>query len=137
MKPVCLRDPYVGGEGERLVCYRNRVLLARSRVQRVREHVVTVCSDFIGCMGGVPSSRVSEFRAAEVIEAQCTDGPLNDMGRCSNRHVIRGDRGVGWVERSLPGVGDRHVVVGPGSRGPTAAAHDTKHKQPRDRLNII
>ena len=92
-------DPCVEGEGGRLVCYGNRVLLARSCVQRVRGHVVTVCSDFIGCMGGVPSSRVSEFRAAEVIKAQCTDGPLNDMGRCSNRHVIRGDGGVGWVER--------------------------------------
>jgi hypothetical protein len=100
MKPVCLRDPYVGGEGERLVCYGNRVLLARSCVRRVRERVTTVCSEVIGCMGG-GYLRVlfrSSERAAEVIEAQCTYGPLNDMGRCSNRHMIRGDGGVGWVE---------------------------------------
>ena len=45
-------DPCVGREGDRLVCYRNRVLLARSCVRRVRERVTTVCSDFIGCMGG-------------------------------------------------------------------------------------
>ena len=65
-------DPCVRRAGEGLVCYRNRVLLARSCVQRVREHVVTVCSDFIGCMGGgYHSSRVSEFRAAEIIETQC------------------------------------------------------------------
>ena len=67
---VCLETrvfmgSYVGREGGRLVCYGNRVLLARSCVQRVRGHVVTVCSDFIGCMGGVPSNRVSEFRAAD------------------------------------------------------------------------
>ena len=30
----------------------------------------------------VPFGRISEFRAAEVIEAQCMYGPLNDMGRC-------------------------------------------------------
>ena len=77
-------DPCVGGEGEGLVCYRSRVLLARSCVQRVRGHVVTVCSDFIGCMGGGYLRvvfRNSEL-AAEVIEAQCTYGSLNDMGRC-------------------------------------------------------
>ena len=44
-------DPCVGREGEGLVCYRNRVLLARSCVQRVRECVTIVCSDFIECMG--------------------------------------------------------------------------------------
>ena len=54
------------GEGEGLVCYGNRVLLARSCVQRVRGHVVTVCSDFIGCMGGEYRQFVfSEFEAAE------------------------------------------------------------------------
>ena len=66
-------DLCVGGEGERLVCYGNRVLLARSCVRRVREHVTTVCSDFIGCMGGGYLRvvfRNSEL-AAEVIEAQC------------------------------------------------------------------
>ena len=47
------RDPCVGMEGESLVCYRNRVLLARSCVQRVRECVTIVCSDFIECMGGI------------------------------------------------------------------------------------
>ena len=41
----------VGREGERLVCFRNRVLLARSCVQRVRECVTIVCNDFIECMG--------------------------------------------------------------------------------------
>ena len=72
MKPVCSRDPYVGGGKGRLVCYGNRVLLACSCVQRVRGHVVTVYSDFIGCVGGgYHSSRVSEFRAAEIIETQC------------------------------------------------------------------
>ena len=64
MKPVCLRDPYVGGEGDRLVCYRNRVLLVRSCAQRVREHAVTVCSDLIGCMGGGYLSVV--FRSSEL-----------------------------------------------------------------------
>ena len=44
-------DPCVGGEGEGLVCYRSRVLLARSCVQRVRECVTIVCNDFIECMG--------------------------------------------------------------------------------------
>ena len=44
-------DPCVEREGGRLVCYRNRVLLARSCVQRVRECVTIVCSDFIECMG--------------------------------------------------------------------------------------
>ena len=45
-------DPCVGREGERLVCYWHRVLLASSCVQRVRERVATVYSSFIGCMGG-------------------------------------------------------------------------------------
>ena len=66
-------DPCVRRAGEGLVCYRNRVLLARSCVQRVREHVVTVYSSFIGCMGGGYLRvvfRNSEL-AAEVIEAQC------------------------------------------------------------------
>ena len=45
-------DLCVGREGDRLVCYRNRVLLARSCVQRVRESVATVYSSFIECMGG-------------------------------------------------------------------------------------
>ena len=75
-RPVCW--------GERLVCYGNRVLLACSCVRRVREHVTTVCSDFIGCMGGGYLRvvfRNSEL-AAEAIEAQCTYGSLNDMGRC-------------------------------------------------------
>ena len=44
-RPVCWEG------GERLVCYGNRVLLARSCVQRVRECVTIVCSDFIECMG--------------------------------------------------------------------------------------
>ena len=66
------RDLCVGREGERPVCYRNRVLLARSCVQRVREHVVTVCSDFIGCMGGGYHSVVfRNFELHNVIEAQC------------------------------------------------------------------
>ena len=73
-------DPCVGGEGEGLVCYRNRVLLARSCVQRVRECVATVCSDFIECMGGGTERSVfSESELHRVIEAQCMYGRLNDM----------------------------------------------------------
>ena len=53
---VCLETrvfmgSYVGREGGRLVCYWHRVLLAPSCVQRVRERVATVCSDFIECIG--------------------------------------------------------------------------------------
>ena len=119
-RPVCW------GEGERLVCYGNRVLLARSCVRRVREHVTTVCSDFIGCMGGGYLRvvfRNSEL-AAEVIEAQCTYGSLNDMGRCKQSTCDPRRRwgGIDWAV-SLPGVGDRHVVVDRGSSRSTAAAH--------------
>ena len=57
-------DPCVGREGDRLVCYRNRVLLARSCVQCAREHVVTVCSDFIECMGDMYRRVV--FRTSEL-----------------------------------------------------------------------
>ena len=57
-------DPCAGRGGERLVCYRNRVLLARLCVQRVRECVTIVCSDFIECMGGVYRRVV--FRSSEL-----------------------------------------------------------------------
>ena len=57
-------DPCVRRAGEGLVCYRNRVLLARSCVQRVRECVTIVCSDFIECMGGMYHRVV--FRSSEL-----------------------------------------------------------------------
>ena len=57
-------DLCVGREGDRLVCYRNRVLLARSCVPRVRECVTIVCSDFIECMGGMYHRVV--FRSSEL-----------------------------------------------------------------------
>ena len=124
MKPVCLRDPYVGGEGERLVCYGNRVLLARSCVQRVREHVVTVCIDFIGCMGGGYHSVVSRNFELQRLLKHNAYGPLNDMGRCKQSTCDPRRRwgGMGFAV-SLPGVKDRNVVVDPESRGSTAAAH--------------
>ena len=68
---VCLETrvfmgSYVGREGERLVCYWHRVLLAPSCVQRVRERVVTVYSSFIGCMGsGYRQLMFSEFEPAQ------------------------------------------------------------------------
>ena len=59
-----LKRPVCWGVGERLVCYGNRVLLARSCVQRVRECVTIVCSDFIECMGGMYHRVV--FRSSEL-----------------------------------------------------------------------
>ena len=65
-------DPCVGREGERLVCYRNRVLLARSCVQRVRERVAIVYSSLLGiwavgtvgsCFSDSSCTRLSEHSA--------------------------------------------------------------------------
>ena len=92
-------------EGERLVCYGNRVLLARSCVQRVREHVVTVCSDFIGCLGGGYHSVVFRNSELQRLLKHNAYGPLNDMGRCkqSTYDPMRWWGVMGWVV-SLPGV---------------------------------
>ena len=98
-RPVCW------GEGERLVCHGNRVLLARSCVQRVREHVVTVCSDFIGCMGGGYHSVVFRNSELQRLLKHNAYGPLNDMGRCKQSTCDPRRRwgGIDWAV-SLPGV---------------------------------
>ena len=92
-------DPCVGREGERLVCYRNRVLLARSCVQRVRECVTVVCSDLLSVWAaGTVRSLLSKSELQNVIGAQCTYGPLNDMGRCKQSTCDPRRRlgGMGW-----------------------------------------
>ena len=100
MKPVCLRDPYVGGMGGEARVLQEPcvagplVCTACARACGNSAQLILLGVWAVGTFG-----RISEFRAAEVIEAQCTYGPLNDMGRCSNRHVIRGDGGVGRVRR--------------------------------------
>ena len=69
-------DSCVGRGEERLVCYGNRVLLARSCVQRVREHVATVYSSFIECTdGGTERFAFSEFELLQRLlrHSVCTD----------------------------------------------------------------
>ena len=81
---------------------------------------------------GTVRARVSEFRAAQVIEAQCTYGRLNDMGRfeqstCDPRRRLGG---MGWAVL-LPGVEDRTLMSIRIERiDGSAAAHDTEQTTP-------
>ena len=131
MKPVCLRDPYVGGMGgEARVLQEPCVagpLVCTACARACGNSVLLI---LLGVWAVGTFGRISEFRAAEVIEAQCTYGPLNDMGRCkqSTCDPRRRFGGMGLAV-SLPGVEDRTLMSYPGLRGSTAAQqHMTQDK---------